>query len=36
MKQEDMAMLLRVSKSHWDMFGIGKRDLPLEAYSLLS
>jgi len=31
MRQEDMAMLLRVSKSQWGMYEIGKRDLPIEA-----
>lgn len=31
MRQEDMAMLLRVNKSQWAMYESGKRDLPLEA-----
>lgn len=31
MKQEDMAMLLRVNKSQWAMYEIGKRELPLAA-----
>lgn len=31
MRQEDMAMLLRVNKSQWSMYEIGQRDLPLEA-----
>ncbi len=31
MRQEDMAMLLRVNKSQWAMYETGKRDLPLEA-----
>ena len=34
-KQEDMAMLLRVSRSQWSMFELGKRDLPVEAKYLL-
>ncbi len=31
MRQEDMAMLLRVNKSQWSMYEIGQRDLPLKA-----
>ena len=31
MKQEDMDMLLRVNRSQWVMYEIGKRDLPLVA-----
>ena len=31
MKQDDMAMLLKVTRSQWSMYEIGKRDLPLAA-----
>lgn len=31
MRQEEMAMLLRVNKSQWSMYEIGQRDLPLNA-----
>lgn len=34
--QEDMAMLVRVSRSQWSMFELGKRDLPLTAMQLLA
>lgn len=29
--QEEMAMVLGISKSHWAMFATGKRDIPLAA-----
>lgn len=35
LKQEDVALLLGVSRSHWGMVEIGKRDLPLHANQLL-
>ena len=31
MKQEDIAMLLRVTRSQWSMFELRKRDLPIGA-----
>lgn len=31
LRQEDMALLLRVTRSQWAMYEIGKRDLPLVA-----
>lgn len=31
MRQEEMAMLLRVNKSQWSMCELGQRDLPLNA-----
>lgn len=31
LKQEDMAILLRVTRTQWSMYEIGKRDLPLVA-----
>jgi transcriptional regulator with XRE-family HTH domain len=31
LKQEDMALLLRVTRSQWAMYEIGKRDLPIVA-----
>ena len=34
--QEEMAMLLRVSRSQWSMFESGKRDLPSAALQFLS
>lgn len=36
LKQEDMAMLLGVSRAHWGMHEIGKRDLPSPAIQLLT
>lgn len=36
MNQNDMALLLGVSRSHYAMFEIGKRDLPLKATQLLA
>ncbi|MGL2965604.1 helix-turn-helix domain-containing protein [Flavobacterium sp. XGLA_31] len=33
--QQDMAMLLKVSRSQWAMYELGKRDLPLAAKQLL-
>ena len=36
LKQEDMAILLRVSRTQWSMYEIGKRDLPLVAKLKLS
>ena len=35
-KQEDMAMLLRISRSQWSLYELGKRDLPLAAKQLLA
>jgi transcriptional regulator with XRE-family HTH domain len=35
LKQEDMAMLLGVSRAHWGMYEIGKRELPPRASQLL-
>lgn len=35
-KQEEIAMLLGVSRGHWSMFELGKRDLPLPAKQLLA
>jgi len=35
LKQEDIALLLGVSRSHWGMVETGKRDLPLHANQLL-
>lgn len=35
LKQEDIAMLLGVSRAHWGMYEIGKRDLPPRASQLL-
>ena len=34
--QEDLAMLLGVSRGQWSMYEIGKRDLPLPAQQLLA
>lgn len=31
LRQEDMALLLRVTRTQWSMYEIGKRDLPLVA-----
>ncbi|PXY41352.1 hypothetical protein DMB65_08090 [Flavobacterium cheongpyeongense] len=31
LRQEDMAILLRVTRTQWSMYEIGKRDLPLVA-----
>jgi len=36
MKQEDMAMLLQVSRTQWSMYEIGERDLPLAAKNQLA
>ena len=36
MNQHDMAMLLGVSRSHYAMFEIGKRDLPANATQILA
>lgn len=36
MNQTDMALLLGVSRSHYAMFEIGKRDLSLKATQLLA
>jgi len=35
LKQEDIALLLGVSRPHWGMVETGKRDLPLHANQLL-
>ena len=35
-KQEDIAMLLQVTRSQWSMYEIGKRDLPIAAKLKLS
>lgn len=35
LKQEDMALLLGVSRAHWGMYEIGKRELPPRASQLL-
>lgn len=35
MKQEDMAMLLQVTRSQWSMYEIGERDLPFVAQEKL-
>lgn len=34
--QEQMAMLLNISRSHWTMYELGKRDLPTSALLLLA
>ncbi len=34
--QHDMALLLRVSRSQWSMYELGKRDLPVPAKMLLA
>jgi len=36
MSQQDMAMLLGVSRGQWSMYESGKRDLPLHANQLLA
>ncbi len=36
MNQSDMALLLGVSRSHYSMFEIGKRSLPIKASNLLA
>ena len=36
MKQEDMAMLLQVTRTQWSMYEIGERDLPLAAKNQLA
>ena len=36
MNQNDMALLLGVSRSHYSMFEIGKRSLPIKASDLLA
>ena len=36
LKQEDIAMLLGISRAHWGMYEIGKRDLPIHAVQLLA
>lgn len=36
LKQEDIAMLLDVTRAHWGMYEIGKRDLPTAAMQKLS
>jgi len=36
LKQEDIAMLLGISRSHWGMYETGKRDLPLRSKELLA
>jgi len=33
--QEDLAMLLGVSRGRWSMYELGKRDIPLQAKQLL-
>jgi len=35
-KQEEIAMLLGISRGRWSMFEIGKRDLPLPAAIMLN
>ena len=35
MKQEDMAMLLQVTRTQWSMYEIGERDLPVAAVNQL-
>ena len=35
-KQEEIAMLLGISRGRWSMFEIGKRDLPLPAAIMLT
>jgi transcriptional regulator with XRE-family HTH domain len=36
LKQEEIAMLLGISRARWGMYEIGKRDLPLPAMQLLA
>lgn len=36
LQQKDIALLLGVSRAHWGMYEIGKRDLPLPAKQLLA
>jgi transcriptional regulator with XRE-family HTH domain len=36
MKQEDMALLLQVTRTQWSMYEIGERDLPLAAKNQLA
>ena len=36
MKQENMAMLLRVTRTQWSMYEIGERDLPLATKNQLA
>lgn len=36
LKQEEIAMLLGISRARWGMYEIGKRDLPLSAKQLLA
>lgn len=36
MKQEDMAMLLQVTRTQWSMYEIGERDLPPAAVNQLA
>lgn len=35
-KQDEMALLFGVSRAHWSMYEIGKRDLPLSASLLMA
>lgn len=36
LSQQDMAMLLGITRARWSMFEIGKRDLPIKAKTLLA